>query len=246
MVDGDKVKIKPKGKKEVSQADVEVGIDFEVPLPEEFAHLVEGGSLIVLLEEGFRDMVETISGELIMSRHLPVDMQAVGIADPMTLWLLDKRGHEYVETPEGVSKGEQAILAARHVYAKQIQECNQEALILALTAHTEIIGQFDDRGGMIEPKIIGKGEKPFTEKKGGRIKSSFMRLIESREDDIPDVERNLKNVYEARMAWLEHTVSEAGIEYYNRFTREVNNAIVKVIEALPERDEHGFRPRATS
>lgn len=209
-------------------------IDTEVPFPEESAHLVEGGSLIMFFGIGTRDMITNISAELMMSRRLPVDIQSIGIGDTMVLWLLDKRRNEF-----GDDDGEGAILAARHIYESQIQDCNREAIILALTAHTEIIGQFDVQGNLVEPIPMEEGTKPLTSK-DERKPSAFMKLIQKRSSDIPDVHRNFKNVYEARMKWLEDIINEAGFEFYNDTVRAINRNIVKIVGDMPQKDKDGF------
>ncbi len=212
-------------------------IDTEVPLPEEFAHLVEGGCLTLFFGAETRDMITNISAELMMTRRLPVETSNIGIGDSMVLWLIERRGDEFSDD------GEDAILAARHIYESQIQDCNREAIILALTAHTEIVGQFDSKGKLIEPAPMEPGQKPLSAKVS-RAPSSFMKLVQKKADDIPDPHRNFKNVYEARMKWIEDTINAAGFSFYNDTVRAINKCIVSIVGDLPERDGAGFRPKS--
>ena len=228
-------------KKAVQEEDVQQYlIDTEVPLPEEFAHLVVDGSIKLFFGAETREMIEDISAELMMSRDLPVDVGDVGIGDSMVLWLIAKRSDEFDED------GKDAIMAARHIYESQIQDCNREALILAITAYTEITDQFDEDGQLVEPESVLDGAKPLTEKSSNREKSSFVRLMERRKSDLPEVKRNMRNPYEARMQWLDATINKAGFRFYNSTVTAINREISKIVKDLPEKDSAGFHPESAS
>jgi len=183
-----------------------------------------------------RDMIVEISSELMMSRNLPVDLDSIGIDDLMVLWLAEKRRNEFEKD------GSDVILAAKHVYAAQIQETNREAIMLALTAYTEIEGQFDDKGHLIEPLPLEEGEKLLhIDDTNGRRPSSFTRLVQKRSEDIPEMKRNLKNPYEARMKWLDDTINSAGYPFYQRAVKAINSAVMEIIADLPETDDAGFQ-----
>ena len=230
----------PAKKKKESLPERNYLINVEIPLPDEHKDLVEGGVIVLYFGEETRDLILDISSELMMSRKLPVDISEIGIEDTMTLWLLRQRGDELAA--EGDDAGQAAIEAARHVYSAQIQDCNREAIVLAMTAHTEIKGEFDAQGLHVEPDPATPGEKPLTEKTVGRTASPFVKMVQKRADDIPDVIRNLKNPYESRFQWLHDTISAAGILFYNDTVKAINQAVVDILREIPETDQDGFRP----
>jgi hypothetical protein len=220
-----------KSKKEKAQ--MEYLVDLEIPFPEDFAHLVKGGHLVIYFGPETADIIRDVSAELIRSRNLPVDTSNVNIDDPMVLWLANRRKDELGED------GTEAILAARHVYDEQIREANQQAMILALTAHTEIVQQYDKDGKLNPPPEVDGGL--FKEKEGPRKKSTFMKMVENRAEDIPKPKINLANPYEARMAWLDATIEAAGFAFYNKAVTSINRGIMKIVTNLEETDEDGFR-----
>ncbi len=207
-------------------------IDVKVSLPEDSKHLINGGHLLLYFDIDTRTMIRDIAAELLMSRNLPVEVDSIGIDDPLVLWLGTRRQAEFSED------GTDAILAARHIYRTRIEDCNREAIIIALTAYTEIVGQFDDGGKLIVPRPYEKDKAPLS----GKKRSVFLASVQKREDDIPPVRRNLKNPYEARLKWVDDILSDVGLEFYINATRAINTAVMEILSDLEEKDKSGFQP----
>ena len=226
----------PKKAKATKKQEGQFLIDIEIPLPEEYKHLVEGGTLILYFNAETRDVIRDIASELMLSRRLPVDIESVGIDDLMTVWLIRQRKEEFAD-----DDGSGVILAARHVYGSQIQDTNREAMILALTGYTEISAEFDDAGNLVQPAPIKSGQNILSlDSNTGRKKSTFLKLVQKTADDIPEVNRNLNNKFEARLKWLEDTINAAGPSFYRETVQSINRSVIKIIGDLPEKDPDGF------
>ena len=229
-----------KRQKSKQETTVDYLIDTTVEFPDDKKHLVQDGVLVLYFGKDTRDMIVEISSELMMSRNLPVDIDSIGIDDLMVLWLAEKRRNEFEED------GSDVILSAKHIYSAQIQETNREAIMLAITAYTEIEGQFDEKGHLLEPLPLEEGKKLIhVDDTNGRRSSSFTRLVQKRAEDIPDMKKNLKNPYEARMKWLDDTLNSAGYEFYNRAVKAINSAVMEIISDLPETDSAGFQSKSS-
>lgn len=224
-----------KRQKTAKKETVDYLVDTTVEFPDDQKHLVRDGVLVLYFGKETRGMIVEICSELMMSRNLPVDLDSVGIGDLMVLWLAEKRRNEFEED------GSDVILVAKHIYAAQIQETNREAIMLALTAYTDIEGQFNDKGLLIEPSPLKEGKKLFHVDNSGRPSSFFTRLVQKRSEDIPDMKRNLNNPYESRLKWLDDTLTDAGYEFYQRAVKAINSAIMSIIADLPETDDAGFQ-----
>ena len=163
-----------------------------------------------------------------------MDVDSIGIDDPLVLWLGARRQSELSKD------GTDAILSARHIYRNRIQDCNREAIIIALTAYTDIVGQFDASNNLIQPKPYEDGKAPLVHD-AGKKKSAFLASVQKRADDVPPVKRNLKNPYEARLKWIDDTLTDVGLLFYIEATRVINTAVMKIVSGLPETDEDGFQ-----
>jgi len=207
-------------------------IDTKIPFPEESKHLIEGGELNIYFDVNTREMILDISSELMRSRRIPVDTEEVGVSDAMVIWLAHTRKDEFGED------GEDAILAAKHIYETQTKDCNRDAIVLAMTAYTEIVGQYDKEGNTVPPVPYEDGQELFVPTK----RSSFVDMMKNRRTDIPQVHRNLKNPYEARIKWLDDVLNEGGYEFYSAAVTAINTAVMDIIRGLPESDDDGFPP----
>lgn len=162
--------------------------------------------------------------ELLISRKLwdKQDSDSISASDPVAIVFL---------SADANLTGHDAAYKAAMYYQRQIAEVKREAMMVAMTQHTDT--------GSRQPK-------PYPKPEAGENTDLPAWLRD--EITVPDPERDLKNRYEWRLKVIYDILEEAGALFTAQFQRVLDDDLAVQLRKLMEADntdEAGFQSPGT-
>lgn len=197
-------------------------IDKELDLPDS----VQGVRKMVLrLDRRAIETARKVTDELLVARRLydKQEPDSVAASDPVSLVFL---------AADDTLSGSEAAYKAAMWYQGQIAEAKREAMVVAMTMHTDV--------GDRQPK-------PY-DAAANREDTDLPEWMQD-EVRIPAPERSLRNRYERRLKVIYDLLDEAGALFSARFQEILDNDLAVQLRKLMESgntDSDGFRPARAS
>lgn len=214
-------------------------VDELIELPDEQKHLCtaltdEGekpGFMRMLLNRDVLDIMQDIVDEIEMSRELPVSVREVNVGDPITLKIL--QSDKSLEARDAIAK-------AAGYYARQKQQVQNDALMVALTLYNEL---------NIVPTPYKEGQIAFSVSGEDTTRSrklpDWMKARESVE--LPTPERRLDNPkgYEVRLKQVYDMASACGTIWGLELRNYFEKGIAKAVRLAEPRDDANFPAKSS-
>jgi hypothetical protein len=196
-------------------------IDKDLELPE---HIEDVRVMKLRLDRQAIETSRKATDELLVSRKLydKQDADSISASDPVSL--------VYMAVDDTLTGHELAYKAAMY-YQGQIAEVRREAMVIAMTMHTDL--------GARQPK-------PYP--KPGEGEDTSLPAWLRDEVNVPEPERNLKNRYEYRLKLIYDLLDEAGALFSARFQQILDDDLAVQLRKLMEAestDEAGFQSTRT-
>lgn len=200
----------------------DLNVDIRIPFKEEndFVPLEEDattpyGEMRVRLNEKAIGIFQNVYNELMLSRQIPFEPQAVGFQDPLFKEIQKTRFNGSTDRKQMI----QALGLTRTHYEKLANEARQHAMMLAVT--------YDN--------MFLRDPRPYSDATDKADNPSWLLPA------LPEPEYDLSHVYESRFKQFMDVLDDAGEEFQQRFTLEFERA-VNASEALStDSDDAGFQ-----
>ncbi|APU89036.1 hypothetical protein Rctr85_007 [Virus Rctr85] len=195
-------------------------IDVTLDLPDS---VTEPRQMRIVMDRQAIETARKATDEFTISRRLPLDSENVSVSDPLALLILAQN--------KDISGSDAAYKAGR-TYERWVDEARREALVVAMTMHTETT------------------REPSPYEEGWDADDDDDTPAWLRDDvKLPKPERNLANRYEARLKVIYDILDEAGPLFTAKFNDILNDDLAVKLREMgvgSTTDEAGFRTSGTS